>query len=96
MIPLGMIVTFVGYGVGSWGYILVRGYNITLRQWFSPLNPYTGPLSAAGMVPPGSVFPTSGKGSKGTTSAPPSKPVPQSQVRGFGGRAPGIGTKTVP
>lgn len=66
MLPLGMIVAFTGYGLSSWGWILVRGYNITLREWFSPLHPYQGPLNAAGMVPKGSIFPTSGQGASGT------------------------------
>lgn len=57
MLPVGMVLAFTGYGVTSWGYLLVKGYNITLRQWFSPLHPYTGPLNAAGTVPSGQVFP---------------------------------------
>jgi len=58
MLPLGMILGITGYGLASWGYILVKGHNITLRQWFSPLHPFTGPLSGAGPVPSGSIFPT--------------------------------------
>ena len=61
MLPLGMIITLAGYGFGTWGWVLVRGYNITFRQWWSPLHPYQGSLSSAGTVPPGSLFPT-GKG----------------------------------
>ena len=63
MLPLGMILGFAGYGLGSWGYILVKGYNITLREWFSPLHPFTGALDSNGTVPAGSIFPTTGKGS---------------------------------
>lgn len=62
MLPLGMILGFLGYGLSTWGYILVRGENITLREWFSPLHPFTGALDSNGKVPPGSIFPTSGKG----------------------------------
>lgn len=58
MLPLGMVLSVVAYGVTTYGYILVKGYNVTLRQWFSPLNPYTGSLSAAGTVPPGNLWPT--------------------------------------
>ena len=64
MLPLGMILGFVGYGVSTWGYLLVRGENITLREWFSPLKPFTGALDSNGKVPQGSIFPTSGKGAK--------------------------------
>lgn len=58
MLPLGMILGFTAYGLATWGYILVRGENITLREWFSPIHPYTGALDANGKVPAGSVFPT--------------------------------------
>lgn len=57
MLPLGLILGFAGYGIGTWGYILIRGYNVTLREWFSPLHPFTGQLDANGTVPPGNVFP---------------------------------------
>ena len=63
MLVLGMLLVFTGYGVGSWGWLLVKGENITLREWFSPLHPYTGPLDGNGKVPQGSIFPTSKKGS---------------------------------
>jgi hypothetical protein len=67
MLPLGMIVTFAGYGIGTWGWVLVKGYNISLRQWFSPLHPWQGPLDKAGMVPQGQIFP--GKNSTGTAAS---------------------------
>ena len=69
MLPLGLGLGFAGYGLGTWGYILVKGYNITLREWFSPLHPFTGALDSNGTVPQGSVFPTSGKGSGGGSGA---------------------------
>lgn len=67
MLVLGMILVVGGYGIGSWGWLLVKGENITLRQWFSPLNPYTGPLDGNGKVPPGHIFPTgkAGAGQQG-------------------------------
>ena len=45
----------------SWGVILVRGYNITLGEWVSPLHPFQW---SAGYqcVPPTSVFPVKGQG----------------------------------
>jgi hypothetical protein len=43
VIPFGIGLTFTGYGIGSWGWAIVKGYNITLREWFSPLNPYQWP-----------------------------------------------------
>jgi hypothetical protein len=50
MTPLAIIVVWGGYGLASYGYILGRGWNITPRQWFSPLNPYKWP--AGGQAPP--------------------------------------------
>lgn len=58
MLPLGIGLIVAAYGVGTWGYILVKGENVTLREWFSPLHPFTGALDANGKVPSGSVFPT--------------------------------------
>lgn len=65
---------FVSYTIGTWGYVLVKGYNISLVEWVTPLHPFNGPLAAAGDVPVGHVFPpggasnatNTGKGSKKT------------------------------
>ena len=70
MFPLGIAMVWAGYGLGSWGWILVKGYNITLREWFSPLHPYQWPASTSATiprVPKGSLFPTSS--TSGTSSA---------------------------
>jgi hypothetical protein len=53
----GLGLAFVAYTIGTWGFILVKGYNITLRQWVTPLHPFTGPLASAGTVPQGNLFP---------------------------------------
>jgi len=58
MILVPIVLVSVGYTLGSWGYVLVKGYNITLREWVTPLHPWTGPLDKNGHVPSGSVFPT--------------------------------------
>ena len=60
MITFGMGLVFAGYAVGSWGYVLVKGYNITFREWFSPLNPWSWPPPGqrVAMVPKGHLFPT--------------------------------------
>lgn len=58
MTPVGIVLLFGAYGLGTWGYLLVRGENITLREWFSPIHPYTGALDANGKVPSGKVWPT--------------------------------------
>ena len=59
---LPILVVFAGYGVASYGFILIRGYNITPKQWFSPLSPYRWPADRAEppKVPQGRVFPGGG------------------------------------
>lgn len=60
MLPLGMVITWAAYTVGSWGYVLVRGWNITLREWASPLHPYQFPGGGQNppFVPLGRTWPT--------------------------------------
>ena len=79
MILLPIALVFAGYSIASWGYVLVKGDNITLREWFSPLHPWSGPLDKNGKVPQGSIFPTSGKGSTGSAGGS-SGPAPQQQA----------------
>jgi hypothetical protein len=92
MLPLGMVLGMLGYGLSSWGYILVKGYNITLREWFTPLHPYTGKLDANGCVPQGSIFPKAGKG--GPCSASPGST--QGGDLNPGTTLPGPGSRGVP
>lgn len=66
-----MLVTWAGYAVSSWGYVLIRGWDICFREWVSPLHPYQWPSGGPpliGNVNPGSVFPKCG-GSQVTTAA---------------------------
>jgi hypothetical protein len=55
------------YGVATWGWVLVKGYNIGFAQWFDPLKPYEWTAGTPGMVPKGSMFPA--KGSTATSTA---------------------------
>jgi hypothetical protein len=80
MLPLGMGLAFAGYGVGTWGYVLVKGYNITLRQWFSPIHPYQGPLSKAGTIARGRLFP-GGASSDGQGAPNPIQKQQQQNLR---------------
>ncbi len=59
MKAVGIGLAFAAYTVGTWGYVLVKGFNITLREWVSPLHPFTGKLDSKGCVPPGFIFPAS-------------------------------------
>lgn len=55
------------YGVGTWGWVLVKGYNITFIEWFNPMKPYEWATNP-GMVPPGKLMPT-GQATSTTTAA---------------------------
>ena len=81
----GIILFAVGYTLGSWGYLLIKGYNITLREWVTPLHPFTGTLDSKGFVPPGHIFPTSSAAASG------SAPAAQSAAN-LGPEAVGLGT----
>lgn len=61
MIPLFGLIIWAGYGIGSYGWVLLKGYNITGAQWFNPLHPFAW-SSNPGMVPAGQVFPGGGGG----------------------------------
>jgi hypothetical protein len=51
-----------GYALMSYGWILLKGYDITFRRWISPLNAYQWPASGdIPKVPAGAVFPSAAK-----------------------------------
>lgn len=86
MIGFGMILVFAGYGVGSYGWVLVQGYNITARQWFSPFHPFVWPAPGTDIprVPKGHLLPTSSAqgapaGGGGATANAGNNPVPNVQ-----------------
>lgn len=75
-----MVVTYVGYSIGSWGYVLLKGYNITLREWFSPLSPYQWPPAGTPIpvIPKGRLWPTAaGRPGGGLTTAAGTGPAPE-------------------
>jgi hypothetical protein len=57
--------------------VLVEGFNITPKEWCSPLAPYTWPAPGTDIpkVPKGHIFPTSSADSS-TAAAQHSNPVP--------------------
>ena len=62
MIVLGFGVLWFGYAVGSYGYVLVKGWNITFKEWVNPLHPYKWPNGDPPKVPIGKVWPTPAAG----------------------------------
>jgi hypothetical protein len=69
VIVVGMAVLWGGYALASWGYVLVKGWNIPLRAWVSPLHPYQWPGGGKDpeKIPQGKVWPTAAAGA--TTAA---------------------------
>lgn len=74
-----MVITWFGYTLASWGYIVVKGYNVTLSAWANPMKPYAGAWPPAQLDPavllPGGTSTSSGNAIAtanitGGTSAP--------------------------
>lgn len=62
MIPVVVIGVFGWYTVASYGYVLLKGYDIPFTRWVSPLNPYRWPAKGDPQtIPPTQVFPSSAK-----------------------------------
>lgn len=61
IVPMFMVVA--GYTIGSYGYVLIKGWDISFREWVSPLNPYQWPAkgSQPPLAAPQSVFPLGAK-----------------------------------
>ena len=53
---LAMVTVIAGYTVASYGWVLLQGWDITFRQWISPLNPYVWPSGPVPTVPKGHIF----------------------------------------
>ena len=85
MVAVGMLLTWFGYSVSSWGWCLLQGYDITFGTWVSPLSPYNG-LWPPPAIPPGQVFP-SGADQPDTSGVgtPPGK-IPGTGTGGGGGK----------
>ena len=75
MLGAGIIIGWLGYAVGSYGYCMIRGYDVPARAWFSPLNPYTWPPGGPPPIPDSQLFPSSAAAS-GDGSAPKVQQAP--------------------
>lgn len=53
-----MGLTWFGYSFLSWGYCLLRGYNVKFSEWVSPFHYYSGGWPPPTDIPAGSVLPT--------------------------------------
>jgi hypothetical protein len=64
MPAIGMLLGWFGWSVASWGYCLVRGYDVKFTDWINPIHPYQGwpppKLPADQIIPGQSSAPASG------------------------------------
>jgi hypothetical protein len=60
MLPLAFAVTWGGYGITSWGYCLLKGWDVPFGRWFDPLDPWEWTAGEKPpVIPPTQVLPTS-------------------------------------
>lgn len=71
MVAVGMLLTWLGYGLTLEGWCLWEDYDLTLGQLMSPLHPYNGPWPPA-KIPAGQTWPggTTASTSKGQAPSP--------------------------
>lgn len=61
MLPIAFGVTWAGYGLASWGYCLLKGWNIGFGSWFNPVHPWEWTKDNAAsppIIPPTQVNPS--------------------------------------
>ena len=46
-----ILILFAGYTITSYGIVLLKGYDITLRQWVNPLAGFQWPQGQVPTVP---------------------------------------------
>lgn len=71
MFAAGMLLVWAGYGVSSYGWILLRGLDVPFRSWMSPLNPYQWPAGGPALIPDNQLFPGSAPAGGKVTPADP-------------------------
>ena len=76
-----MLLVWAGYGVGLWGWCLVRDYDVTLGQLFSPTHPYSGAWPPAA-IPSGQTWPGAPAASSGTAASTSTAPAASNSTSG--------------
>ena len=70
MFAAGIVIVWAGYAVGSWGMVLLAGWDISFRQWVNPLHPYRFPPGAIPAIPDTQILPGPSKGASVPGTAP--------------------------
>ena len=59
MLVVGMVVAWAGYGLASWGHVLLKDQDITLVEWMNPVHPFDWGNGQPGKIPDTQVNPSS-------------------------------------
>ena len=70
-LALGAGMLFFGYTVASFGWILIRGWDIPLRMWVSPLHPWDWSQGNPSLIPNTQVYPSGTAGGAGVEGTVP-------------------------
>lgn len=70
MIAVGVLGGWFGYAVLTYGYILIKGWDIPWSSWAGPVNPYTWPKPPATppLIPDDKLLPSSSTANAASTS----------------------------
>jgi hypothetical protein len=71
----GFGIVWFGYSLTSWGYMLIKGYNVKFTDWLNPLHPYTGAWPPPLIDDPTVLLPT-GASAAGSETLPKLPPDP--------------------
>lgn len=58
MLVIGFAVIWAGYGLGSWGWCLIKGYDVPFSAWFTPGRGVFDWSQGAGHIPDTQVWPS--------------------------------------
>jgi hypothetical protein len=58
VIALSVGIIWAGYTVGLYGYVLLKGYNVTLAELVNPVHIYSSSLASAGQIPASQILPS--------------------------------------
>ena len=61
MIALAFGFAWLGYSYSLYGWCLIKGYDVTLRELMNPVNVYQWPKGGPPIMPPDTIFPGGGK-----------------------------------
>lgn len=74
MVPLAFGFVWLGYSYGLYGWCLIKGYDVKLRQLMNPVHVYQWPPGGPPIMAPSTIFPN---GQNAQTTGPgANKPQP--------------------